>query len=646
MNAFRAHKRTHKHTLYTWGLGILFTAVFCIFAVPYSAYASSEMHSVELKDAFLPEAQLSSSATTNHSTTTFTTDVITTDRRFNAFGLRFHNIDSLPETTEITVRTWGTQGEQTTTLHLLDGDLKSALPEHTQVTEPAVVETADAFAVEISGVSHSTIQDLEFIHFTTSQAENSTAIGALDTSSTQEGGAVEPIEPSTQSSGTASIDIVSRAQWGADESLRFNSSGNETWPQKTTKTKAFIVHHTAGSNGGSNPASSVNAIYRWHTQTLGWGDIGYNFLIDPAGNIYKGRKGTVGGGVNVIGGHTFNSTTNTDYNPNTIGIALLGCYQHDSNCSTQHSMTSKMEDALVELIAALSLEAGIEPQSQTTLQGQQVKRILGHQNLDSTLCPGDSVLDELGTIRKSAQAQYETLSTRPFQADITTALLDGAEVSAAEGFQLQKRHELLITYTNTGTRKWRKQKTLLKIYNGTGKKRTALGHKSWKDRFAKIRMNEEFVDPGETATFTIPLKGPKAAVNRKIVSKLFINKNKVYSSSAKLTLPFVEYYAGEVVSNSLPLAMFAQDTQTVSVTFTNTGEKKWRSEAVELYMNGKAVKTLHSFIHTDEQVTFSFPYTAPKFKANTPTRTVTFELKKRGKRINGTRHVRTIGIHQ
>ena len=59
----------------------------------------------------------------------------------------------------------------------------------------------------------------------------------------------------------------------------------------------MIIHHTATQNQKADPAATVRAIY--HTVTQGWGDIGYNFLVDWHGNVYEGRCG----GANVVGGH-------------------------------------------------------------------------------------------------------------------------------------------------------------------------------------------------------------------------------------------------------------------------------------------------------------------------------------------------------
>ncbi len=110
--------------------------------------------------------------------------------------------------------------------------------------------------------------------------------------------------------------IISRAQWGAQEGLRFDDAGREIWPHEyTTPTKA-IIHETVTLNNDPNPPATVRAIYYYHAVVRGWGDIGYNYLVDAGGNIYEGRHG----GENVVGGHA------RCFNWGTIGIAALGEY--------------------------------------------------------------------------------------------------------------------------------------------------------------------------------------------------------------------------------------------------------------------------------------------------------------------------------
>jgi hypothetical protein len=81
--------------------------------------------------------------------------------------------------------------------------------------------------------------------------------------------------------------IISRAQWGADESIRSRA------PMYDNGIKAGIVHHTAGVNdyAQQDSAAIVRSIYAYHTHTLGWSDIAYNALVDKYGQVFEGRFG-------------------------------------------------------------------------------------------------------------------------------------------------------------------------------------------------------------------------------------------------------------------------------------------------------------------------------------------------------------------
>src|SRR5215475_14945518 len=83
--------------------------------------------------------------------------------------------------------------------------------------------------------------------------------------------------------------LLSRAAWGADESLRLEPDGTEIWPPEYFSVQALTVHHTATANGDPDPAATVRAIYYYHAVSLGWGDIGYHLIVDEAGTVYEGR---------------------------------------------------------------------------------------------------------------------------------------------------------------------------------------------------------------------------------------------------------------------------------------------------------------------------------------------------------------------
>jgi hypothetical protein len=74
-----------------------------------------------------------------------------------------------------------------------------------------------------------------------------------------------PLGAAAVSSQLAGLDFVSRAEWGADESLRFDETGAERYPQTYWPAQILTVHHTATQNNDPDPAARVRAIYRFHT---------------------------------------------------------------------------------------------------------------------------------------------------------------------------------------------------------------------------------------------------------------------------------------------------------------------------------------------------------------------------------------------
>lgn len=81
------------------------------------------------------------------------------------------------------------------------------------------------------------------------------------------------------------------------------------------------VHHTDNANNYTwdEVPAMLRSIYRYHTQTLGWADIAYNFLVDKFGRIWVGRAGSVGNMAR--GAHTLG------FNDTSVGVAVLGNFQ-------------------------------------------------------------------------------------------------------------------------------------------------------------------------------------------------------------------------------------------------------------------------------------------------------------------------------
>jgi hypothetical protein len=157
--------------------------------------------------------------------------------------------------------------------------------------------------------------------------------------------------------------IRPRSSWGAarpaGSKLRRNQTG---WSRIT-------VHHTTTSTAGLGGASSVGTqaalrrIQKMHMEEQGWGDIGYHFLIDPAGRLYQGRdiafQGAHAGGTANVGN---------------IGICLFG------NFETEEPDPRALA-TLRELVRALSTRHGIARSA-----------VKGHRDYRATDCPGRNLM--------------------------------------------------------------------------------------------------------------------------------------------------------------------------------------------------------------------------------------------------------------
>ncbi|HEX7107378.1 MAG TPA: N-acetylmuramoyl-L-alanine amidase, partial [Acidothermaceae bacterium] len=226
--------------------------------------------------------------------------------------------------------------------------------------------------------------------------------------------------------------ILTRAQWGADESLRLSAC--PSGPEYTGSPKVAFVHHTVTSNSyaaGDVPAI-IRSIYAYHVQGEGWCDVGYNFLVDKFGRIWEGRAGGVDKAV--LGAHT------GGFNTDSFGVSLIGTY-------TSVTPPPAMVDAVSKLIAWKLAMAYDNPVGRTTLtaapfsgsrfaSGTRVDLnvISGHRDVDLTSCPGSGAYALLPQIRQMALADIGAGLVNP-AAIVTTprSLSTGGSVHVTAG---------------------------------------------------------------------------------------------------------------------------------------------------------------------------------------------------------------------
>ncbi len=179
--------------------------------------------------------------------------------------------------------------------------------------------------------------------------------------------------------------VVTRTNWGCPDGQ--NSPRRPPIYRPVT----HIIIHQAETPNTVGPyqdwAGWVRSVWNYHANVLGWGDVGYNYLIDPTGVIYEGRAG----GDDVVGIHD-------GRNLGSMAIGFLGCY---GNCDDPRLTTAEpspeMLASAVELMAWKLAQKGIDPLSTAGLSDIPV--IAGGRDVSWTSSPGDNLYNRLPDLR-------------------------------------------------------------------------------------------------------------------------------------------------------------------------------------------------------------------------------------------------------
>ena len=196
--------------------------------------------------------------------------------------------------------------------------------------------------------------------------------------------------------------IYSRQQWGANEDLRDKGS------LRYSEIHAGFVHHTVNSNDYSRAEvpGILRSIYAYHTQSRGWSDVGYNFLVDKFGRIWEGRAGGIDRPV--VGAHTLG------YNDDAFAMSAIG------NFESVQPRTAMLE-AYGSLMAwKLSLHGVDASSTRQMVAGDSFPAINGHRDAGSTACPGRYLYARLSTIRGLAAEAQRDWTGRELESDLAS----------------------------------------------------------------------------------------------------------------------------------------------------------------------------------------------------------------------------------
>ncbi|WP_187774226.1 N-acetylmuramoyl-L-alanine amidase [Lolliginicoccus suaedae] len=292
-------------------------------------------------------------------------------------------------------------GDTNTVQISIGGKVEPVLEGDTEPEEPLAPEEAaptDAAAGEPTDISRPLISQPPAPE-RSGQAENLTAIIIRPSKAPIADAPSDIAGEVTDIAGVPSRpNVISRAQWGANESIRCRA------PQENGGLGAVVVHHTAGNNNYTQAQSAqiVRGIYAYHAQTLGWCDVGYHALVDKYGQIFEGRFG--GLDKDLQGAHS------GGFNVNTAGYSMIGHYQETTPPRAQVEALAKLAGwrlALEDLSPKGSSTHYSEGTQYTWLaQGQPITlpNIFAHRDVNYTDCPGNLGYAQMDLIRNVATA--------------------------------------------------------------------------------------------------------------------------------------------------------------------------------------------------------------------------------------------------
>ncbi|MFA5947412.1 MAG: N-acetylmuramoyl-L-alanine amidase [Candidatus Gracilibacteria bacterium] len=321
--------------------------------------------------------------------------------------------------------------------------------------------------------------------------------------------------------------VISRKTWGADESYRYLSDNSENpdlieisdetikkygdelkyskvietdskgnkykWPlQYPEKVKKIIIHHSATTSDMDNPKQAVRDIYYYHAMTRGWGDIGYNYVVDKQGNIYEGRFG----GEGVIGAHAGIG------NNGSIGIAILGNYE-------ESEVPQPVIGSLGKFINQKAKIHKFEPSGKSMFRDENSYNVLGHRDFMSTTCPGKYLYDKLAIVRSVASKDFN--EKKKYVKDY-----DFLDNSATYYVELNpgETKTINITLENIGTKTWDTSTYIKGALSSTDSKLISFPN----GKIENLSKNYKNTDAGKSSNFSFDVKAGKSSgtVNLKI----------------------------------------------------------------------------------------------------------------------------------
>ena len=181
------------------------------------------------------------------------------------------------------------------------------------------------------------------------------------------------------------LKINRRSAWGANEKLR------DKVPDPKANYRGAVVHHTTGTNNYSRAQvpSLIRGFYHYHL-SVGFGDVGYQFLVDRFGGVWEGRWDSLK--------RPIQASHATGANSDTFGVSVIGDWSSQAPPAAAQHAVARTITWMFETHGVTNPKGTIHIPGEDK-RGRTVPVISGHRQTGSTACPGTAFFAQLGGVR-------------------------------------------------------------------------------------------------------------------------------------------------------------------------------------------------------------------------------------------------------
>lgn len=173
------------------------------------------------------------------------------------------------------------------------------------------------------------------------------------------------------------------------------------WPiQKTNYVKSIVVHHTDTSNKLST-LEAIRSIYKYHTITNWWWDVGYNYMIWFNWEIYEWRAW----GDYTVWAHAIRN------NRSSVWIAVIWKYWSDKISDKQYAALKKLvlnltEKYWIDLNDTHDYHRDcVWKNCKFYIESYKNSTLVWHRDVWNTSCPWDKLYEQIQTLKNELKSK-------------------------------------------------------------------------------------------------------------------------------------------------------------------------------------------------------------------------------------------------